>query len=195
MLPVFLKLEGRRIVIVGGGPVAAAKLAQLIAAGASPGDIRVIAPEVVDAIVGAGAVVERRAFAAADLDGAWLAVAAAPSDVNRLVSEAGAARRLFVNAVDDPANASAFLGGVVRRAGVTLAISTDGAAPALAGLLREALDALLPAEIEAWVAEAQRQRREWRAHGVAMEERRPRLLDALNRLYEEKKDSRWAERS
>ena len=53
---------------------------------------------------------------------------------------------MFVNAVDDPPNASAYLGGVVRRAGVTFAVSTNGDAPALAGLLREALEAVLPAE-------------------------------------------------
>ena len=61
------------------------------------------------------------------------------------MAAAADARQVFVNAVDDPANASAYLGGVVRRGGVTLAISTDGHAPALAGLLREGLDALLPA--------------------------------------------------
>ena len=66
--------------------------------------------------------------------------AAAPSDVNGQVLTAAEARRVFVNAVDDPPNATAYAGGVVRRSGVTVAISTDGRAPALAGLLREALD-------------------------------------------------------
>ena len=51
-----------------------------------------------------------------------------------------------------PPNASVYLGGVVRREGVTVAISTDGRAPALAGLLREAIDALLPAELQAWLS-------------------------------------------
>ena len=104
--------------------------------------------------------------------------------MNRAVADAAAGRQLFVNAVDDPANASAFLGGVVRRAGVTVAISTDGAAPAIAGLLREGIDALLPEDLDAWMAEAARQREAWRAGGVPMDERRPRLLEALNRLYE-----------
>ena len=49
----------------------------------------------------------------------------------------------FVNAVDDPANATAYLGGVVKRDGLVVAFSTDGRAPALSGLLREALDAWL----------------------------------------------------
>ena len=75
-------------------------------------------------------------------------VAAAPPEVNRAVSAAAAERHLFVNAVDDPPNASVYLGAVVRReGGVTLAISTAGRAPALAGLLREGLERLLPADL------------------------------------------------
>ena len=92
-------------------------------------------------------------------------------------------RRIFVNAVDDPANATAFLSGVVRRDGVTVAISTSGDAPALTGLLREALDAVLPRDLASWIDEARRQRGIWRRDGVPMESRRPLLLDALNRLY------------
>jgi uroporphyrin-III C-methyltransferase/precorrin-2 dehydrogenase/sirohydrochlorin ferrochelatase len=90
---------------------------------------------------------------------------------------------VFVNAVDDPRRASAYLGGVVRRDGVTLAISTDGAAPALAGLLRQALEAVLPHDLAAWVEEARRQKLAWRRDAVPMGERRPALLRALNRLY------------
>lgn len=190
MLPVFLDLAGRPITVVGGGPVAAAKVAQLLAAGAAPADVRVVAPEIADGIVRSGVVLERRSFVPSDLDGAWLVVAAAPRDVNQAVAEAAAVRRVFVNAVDDPAHASAYLGGVIRRGGVTVAISTDGAAPALAGLLREALDALLPEEMEDWAAVARRARAGWRAQGVPMEQRRPLLLDALNRLYGEKQVSR-----
>ena len=73
----------------------------------------------------------------------------------------------------------------MRRAGVTIAFSTDGRAPALAGLLREALDAWLPADLDAWMAASDEARREWKRDGVPMEERRPMLLETLNRLYEE----------
>ena len=83
---------------------------------------------------------------------------------------------MFVNAVDDPANASVYLGGVVRRGGVTLGISTDGAAPALAGLLREALDAMLPADLQVWSLRAHELRESWRTRGVPMEARRPTAL-------------------
>jgi siroheme synthase-like protein len=116
-------------------------------------------------------------------------IAAATPDVNRQVAAAAEVRRIFVNAVDDPANASAFLSGVVRRDGVTVAISTRGTAPALTALLREALDDLLPADLEKWLEEAHRQRLTWRKNGLAMKERRPLLLEALNRLYHRSTDS------
>jgi uroporphyrin-III C-methyltransferase/precorrin-2 dehydrogenase/sirohydrochlorin ferrochelatase len=111
-------------------------------------------------------------------------VAAASPEVNREVAVAAGERRIFVNAVDDPANASAFLSGVVRRQGVTIAISTSGDAPALAALLREALDAVLPDDLGAWLEASRVQRAIWRREGVPMDERRPLLLEALNRLYE-----------
>jgi len=184
LLPLFLNLAGRDVVLVGGGRVATAKLEALLAAGAKA---RIVAPEVTTEIERAGAEGEaeiiRREFAPADLDGAWLVVAAATSDVNRDVAAAAESRRIFVNAVDDPVNASAFLSGTVRRDGVTLAISTSGDAPALTSLLREALDELLPADLDRWMAEARGQRTMWKHEAVPIESRKPRLLKALNDLY------------
>ena len=180
LFPVFLKLSGRRVLVVGGGPVATAKIDALTAAGA---EITVVAPVMTAAIQASDVKRLHREFTAADLDGAWLVVAAATPSVNREVARAAEARGVFVNAVDDPPNATAYLGGVVRRAGVTLAISTSGHAPALAGLLREALDAVLPADLDRWVAEARAIRPRWIAKRVPMPDRRPQLLRALNALY------------
>ena len=181
MFPAFLQLRSRRVVVVGGGPVAASKLEALLAAGA---EVTVVAPQVRPEIEAAGVTILRREFQEADLDGAWWVVAAAPREVNKRVLAAADARRVFVNAVDDPEHATAYLGGVVRREGVTLAISTNGRAPAIAGLLREAFDALLPRDLDRWMAAADEARRAWKEQGVPMEQRRPQLLDALNRLYE-----------
>ena len=181
MYPVFLSLAGRRVVIVGGGPVAASKLEGLLTEGA---EVVVVAPDVRPEIERTGVTVRRRAFEDADLDGAWWVVAAAPPEVNRRVSEAAARRKLFVNAVDDPAHATAYLGGVVRRDGLTVAISTDGRAPALSGLMREAIDAWLPADLDRWMAAADEARRQWKRDQVPMRHRRPQLLEALNRLYD-----------
>ena len=180
LFPVFLKLRGRRVLLVGGGPVARGKLAGLLEAGAW---VTVVAPEVRPEIEAADVTVVPRAFTPADLDGAWLVVAAAPPEVNRAVAAAAEDRGVFVNAVDDPAPASAYTGGVFRRGGITIAVSTEGRAPALAGLLREALEAVIPDEVASWVEEAQRLRQRQKADGVPMGRRRPLLLEALNRLY------------
>jgi uroporphyrin-III C-methyltransferase/precorrin-2 dehydrogenase/sirohydrochlorin ferrochelatase len=151
-----------------------------MAAGA---DVTVVAPDIRPEIEAAGVTIVRRAFEPGDLDGAWWVVAAAPPDVNRQVLAAAEARRIFVNAVDDPRHATAYAGGVVRRDGVTIAISTAGRAPAMAGLLREALEAWLPADLDRWMAAADEARRTWKQEQVPMEHRRPLLLETLNRLY------------
>ena len=181
MYPVFLRLAGRKVVVVGGGTVAASKLDGLLTAGAQ---VTVVAPDIVPDLDRPGVRLVRKAFEPADLDGAWWVVAAAPAEVNQAVLAAADARHLWVNAVDDPPNATAYLGGVVRRSDVTVAISTGGRAPALAGLLREAIDAWLPGDLDAWLEAADEARRGWKRDGVPMEQRRPMLLETLNRLYE-----------
>jgi uroporphyrin-III C-methyltransferase / precorrin-2 dehydrogenase / sirohydrochlorin ferrochelatase len=179
LMPLFVDLAGREVLLVGGGRVAAAKLRQLLAAGAR---VRVVAPQVVPEI--RDVIVVQRAFTPADLDGVWLAVAAATPEVNRQVAEAAEPRHVFVNAVDDPANATAYLSGVVRRDDVTIAISTGGDAPALTALVREALDEILPDDFAAWVETAREQRARWRRSRVPMDERKPLLLRALNARYD-----------
>jgi uroporphyrin-III C-methyltransferase/precorrin-2 dehydrogenase/sirohydrochlorin ferrochelatase len=181
LFPLFLKLTGRAVLVVGAGPVAASKIGALLDAGA---DVRVVAPEIRPEISARGVQTTRRGFEAGDLDGVWLVVAAATPAVNREVARLAEARRVFVNAVDDPPNATAYLGGVVRRDGVTLAISTAGQAPALAGLLREALDAVLPSDLHRWLREARDARARWLEARVPMDERRPLLLRALNAIYD-----------
>jgi siroheme synthase-like protein len=183
LFPTFLKLQGRRVLLVGGGPVAAGKLRGLLEAGA---DVTVVAPAIVLEIAAAPVTTAMRRFQVSDLDGVSFVVAAAPPDVNREVAAAARARGIFVNAVDDVESASAYAGAVVRRAGVTIAISTDGDAPALAGLVREALEVLLPDDLDKWMETARASRREWLERKVPMAERRPLLLEALNALYVER---------
>ena len=185
LYPLFLKLAGRKVLVVGGGPVATAKVAALREAEAA---ILVVAPEPSAELIGLAAdgkiTLARRSFEANDLADVWLVVAAAPPEVNRTVSVAAEVQRRFVLAVDDPSAASAYGAGTLRRGGLTIAVSTDGRAPALAGLVREGLETVLPDDLADWTAEAERQRAAWKASGVPMAERRPLLLQALNRLYE-----------
>ena len=181
LFPVFLKLAGRKVVVVGAGKVAAGKLPALLS---SQADVVVIAPEACDEVVCSGARIERRPFHPSDLDGAWYAVAAATPPVNAEVARAAEERRIFVNAVDDKSSASAYLGAVLERGGVTAAFSTEGQAPAVAGLLREGIDALLPTDLDRWVAEAESLRAQWKADKIPMANRRPLLLQALNKIYD-----------
>ncbi len=182
LFPLFLKLAGRRVVVVGGGTIAAGKVGGLLRAEAL---VTVVAPEIQSGLAILGVLIKRKKFEPSDLDGAWLAIAAAPPEVNRQVAAAADQRHVFVNAVDDPTAASALTGGVLTKGGATVAISTGGQAPALAGLLREALELLLPWDLETWVAEARSLREKWKAEGVPMKRRRPLLLKALNQLYDE----------
>jgi uroporphyrin-III C-methyltransferase/precorrin-2 dehydrogenase/sirohydrochlorin ferrochelatase len=176
--PVFLDLRDRPVAVIGGGKVAASKIPGLLAAGAQ---VTVIAPAIDAGIEGVEKL--QRPFQPDDLLGKWFAVAAATPEVNRAVADAARPRCLFVNAVDDKGSATAFLGGVVRKGAVTVAISTDGAAPALAGLLREALEAVLPDDVSRWTGLANELRAQHKRDGVPMDQRRPLLLQALNTLY------------
>ncbi len=167
---IFAKLEGKTVLVVGDGPVAREKAQRLAEAGAV---VRQVAPEL------------NRAFRDDDVDGAWLAIAAATPEVNRAVRVAADARHVFTIAVDDVASCSAFGAARVDRGGITVAISSDGRAPALVALLRRAIEAVIPDEVGAWREIAERARVEHKAAGVPMEARRPLLLRALVRLYPE----------
>jgi uroporphyrin-III C-methyltransferase/precorrin-2 dehydrogenase/sirohydrochlorin ferrochelatase len=185
LYPLFLKLAGREVLVVGGGPVAVGKVGALLEAGAL---ISVVAPELRPELLNlaeAGKIsIARRCYEASDLVGVWLVVAAAPPEVNQSVAAAASSLRLFVLAVDDTSASSAYGAGTFRRGGVTVAVSTHGRAPALAGLLREGLEAVLPDDLSVWTETAERQRAVWKEARVPMAERRPRLLAALNGLYE-----------
>lgn len=137
--PVNLLVAGRRCVVVGAGRIAARKIEALLDAGA---DVHVVAPELGPAVrdwQAAGRLhAEHRPFRPADLDGAWLATAATPDPaVNQAVYEAGEARRVFVNAADDPDRCSFTLMSVVRQGDLVVTIGTGGRSPALATYLKD----------------------------------------------------------
>lgn len=180
-LPLFLSLDERRVVVVGGGQLAVSKILTLKSVGAA---ITLVAPKIVPEAVLPGITIRRRQFRDRDLDGAWLAVAAATPPVNAQVARAALRRHIFVNAVDDPKNASALFGGIVQRSDLTLAISTGGCAPGLVRLLREALDDLLPQDLIRWIDLAKSERQSWLRRRIKVADRVPLLAAAIGRLYD-----------
>ena len=184
--PLFLNLHGKRVLVVGGGPIAHEKSLALREAGAV---IRVVAPEVRPELAAIADEVLLREFHVDDVDDAWFVLSAAPPAVNRAVRAAADARSRFTIAVDDVASCSAIGAARLRREGLTVAISSDGRAPALVGLLRAAIDALIPSDWSAWMETADHARASWKSRGVAFDKRRPLLLQALNALYAPQKEA------
>src|SRR5437868_9112244 len=143
--PVFLDLRGRRAVVIGGGAVAEQKVHSLIAAGAH---VTLVSPETTPALADLarrGAIeLRRRPYRPGDLAGAWLAIAA--SD-DRSVNEAvwAEAERVGVplNAVDDLEHCSFIAPAIHREGDITVAVSTGGKSPALAGRLRQRIARLV----------------------------------------------------
>jgi uroporphyrin-III C-methyltransferase/precorrin-2 dehydrogenase/sirohydrochlorin ferrochelatase len=181
LYPVFLKLQGRRVLVVGAGAVAERKIAALRQAGAL---VRVVAPDATDAIREwtAASTVEwvPRRFQDEDVHDAWLVVAATPdAAVQRGVAAAAEARACFVVAVDDPVHASAYSGAVVRRPPFTVAISSSGATPALTRLLREIIEHVLPSE--ATIARAKELRARWQAERTPTADRFADLVRELKK--------------
>jgi uroporphyrin-III C-methyltransferase/precorrin-2 dehydrogenase/sirohydrochlorin ferrochelatase len=146
-LPIFIKLVGRPCVIVGGGPVAARKAQQLLKAGAV---LTVIAPALIPALEElreTGALVHRaREYTRGDLEGCVLVFAATDdSAVNQAVSRDAQERGIPVNVADQPELCTFLMPSIVDRSPVQIAISTGGASPVLARLLKARLETYIPA--------------------------------------------------
>ncbi len=138
-----LKLSGRRCLVVGGGEVGLEKVEGLLACG---GDVALVAPEAEPALAAYAAegsiVWERRAYEPADLDGAFMVIAATnDSEVNIGVYEDAERRAMLVNVVDVPPLCNFILPAVVRQGPLAIAISTAGASPALAKRMKREIAA------------------------------------------------------
>lgn len=134
-------LDTQRVIIIGGGSVAARKAASLVEAGAQP---LVISPDLhpdLQALFDLKKVSHtQRCYQPGDLAGAFLVISATDEPaVNHLVWEEARAEGCLVNVVDDPPHCNFILPAVVRRGELTLSVSTGGSSPALARRLRERL--------------------------------------------------------
>ena len=149
--PIFLQLQDRRVLVIGGGKEAQHKVRGLLAAGAR---LTIIAPKLTTELQGRQASGEldvlQRDYQDGDLAGYEVCMVATDDGaVNAQVAAEGKRQRIWVNAADDPANCDFILPAVVRRGAITLAASTGGTSPALARRLREELEAYLTEEMPA----------------------------------------------
>ena len=145
--PVVLLLEGRRVLVVGGGAVAASKVEGLVAAGAV---VHVVARAVSEAVRAQPVTWEERDYRAGEVAGYRYVVAATDDPaVNEQVFLDGEAVGVFVNAADDPAHCSATLPARLDRGPVLVTVSTSGRSPALAAWLRDRLAEAVGPEVEA----------------------------------------------
>jgi precorrin-2 dehydrogenase / sirohydrochlorin ferrochelatase len=174
LFPIYLKLQGRRVLVVGGGAVAEGKILGLIDTGATIKVVALAASQRVHKWAAAGLLVlEERAFETRDLEGAFLVVVATRSvPVGKQVFQQAQAGGVLANVVDVPGQCDFFYPAVVRRGDLQIAISTSGQSPSLAQRLRQQLERQLGEGYAAWVAELGETRRQVLGSNLPPEQKR-----------------------
>ncbi len=155
LFPMFLKLEGRQVLVVGAGNVGEPKIASLLETGAQ---IRVVALHASPAVrewAREGKIeLAVRAFTSDDLSGAFLAIVATNSrTLNERVYREAQRRGVLCNVVDVPDLCDFFYPAVVRRGDLQIAVSTAGQSPSLAQKIRQQLEKQFGPGYATWVAE------------------------------------------
>jgi len=191
LFPMFMKLEGRPCLVVGGGNIGEPKIESLITSGAK---VRVVAPHVNQAVAewakDEKITWEAREFNPVDLDGVFLVIAATSSHrVNGSVFREAQERNILCNVVDDPEFCDFYYPAVLRRGDLQLAISTNGKSPAMAQRIRKELESEFGPEYGEWIEELGRIRRQLFASGMHPEQRRRLLHELASREAFEKAHS------
>jgi precorrin-2 dehydrogenase / sirohydrochlorin ferrochelatase len=161
LFPMFLKLEGKRCLVVGAGKVGEPKIGGLIDTGARVHVIALRASEMVQGWAHAGKIsLELRAFDVDDLDETFLAVVATASRaLNESIYRAAQERGVLCNVVDDPEYCDFYYPAVVRRGDLQIATSPNGRSPSLSQKLRQQLERQFGPGYAQWVAELGETRR------------------------------------
>ena len=183
LFPMFMKLEGRRCLVVGAGKVGEPKIGGLIDTGASIHVVALEATEAVHAWARAGKItLEIRPFIESDLEGAFLAVVATASrSLNESIYREAQRRRVLCNVVDVPEYCDFYYPAVVRRGDLQIAISTNGQSPSLAQKLRQQLERQFGPGYAQWVAELGETRRLVLASSLDSERKRELLHSLASR--------------
>lgn len=178
MLPLFVKLEGRRVVVIGAGPAVEKKIADLVRTNAN---VIVIAPHATEAIRAMNVTFHAREFAAGDLDGAWLAISATGTpEIARAIRDEAERARVWLLAIDDVETTCVYSASVIRRDPIVVAIGSNGEAPALVRLMREVLENALPDA--RWIEAARALRTKWKAERTPHASRFAELVGTLGTL-------------
>jgi precorrin-2 dehydrogenase/sirohydrochlorin ferrochelatase len=153
LFPMFLKLAGRRCLVVGAGKIAEGKIEGLLPTGA---EVLVVAPKAtagVQALARDGDISwKRRDFKLSDLKSVFLVVAATSSlPLHEKIYREARRRGVLCNVVDDPPHCDFYYGSVVRRGALQIAISTAGQSPALSQRIRKTLQKQFGPEYEEWI--------------------------------------------
>lgn len=170
--PVFLDIQGKPVVVVGGGHVALQKLTNLVDAGAQ---VTLISPELTPEVqnyVDDGKVMHiKREYEDGDMEGYFLAfVATDDGKINKVVADEARSKGIWVNAVDDVPNCDFIMPGVIRRGELVVAISTSGLSPAMARKVREGLEEFLGEEDAALLDLAADVRKELNEKGIQVKD-------------------------
>jgi len=153
LFPVFLKIEELDVLLVGGGKVGLEKL-NAILQNTPAASVTVVATEIVDEIKDLAAVyhgveLQERPFSESDLIGKDLVIVAVnDKTVSKYVRVLAKEKKLLVNVADTPDLCDFYLGSIVQKGDLKIAISTNGKSPTIAKRMREQLNELIPDEIE-----------------------------------------------
>jgi siroheme synthase-like protein len=178
LFPMFVKIEGRRVLVVGAGPVGEAKIRALLPTGAR---IRVIArkaSEEVTTWARSGAItLEEREFSPLDLVESFLVIVATASrELNAFVFEEAQRRHILCNVVDVPEQCDFFYPAVLQRGQLQIAVSTAGQSPSLAQRIRQQLEKQFGPEYEGWVRQLGETRRQVLTSNLPADRKRELLL-------------------
>jgi precorrin-2 dehydrogenase/sirohydrochlorin ferrochelatase len=180
LFPMFVKLTGRKCLVVGAGKVGEPKIGGLIDSGPRIRVVAIEATEVVREWARAGKIeLQLRPFSAADLDGVFLAVVATSSrSLNEFTYREAQRRGVLCNVVDVPEYCDFFYPAVVRRGDLQIAVSTAGQSPSLAQKLRQQLEKQFSPGYADWLKELGETRRFVLASDLS-KERKSELLHSL----------------
>jgi len=188
LFPAFLKLTNRRVLVVGGGSIAAQKIPGLLEAGAlvhvvSPK----LSPQLTEWLRNQEIIWSPKSFDSDDLNGAFLVIAATSlRDLNAKVYREADQRNILCNAVDDIDHCHFYYGSIVQRGDLQIAISTNGKSPALAQRLRKELEQQFGPEYQHWLDWLGAARESLRAQSSDPESTKRQLHDlASHHTFEE----------